>query len=317
VEEIVTPKEHRKKVLVIAGPTCSGKTTLAIEIAKRSPAEIVSADSRQIYRRMDIGTAKPSNDILGKYTHHFINIVNPGQEYNAGEYGRDARKTIDEIFTRSHLPIVVGGSGLYIRSLIDGLFEGAGKDNEIRLSLEKRLEIEGAEKLLDELHSVDPGATMTLKTLHRRRLVRALEAFYVSGLPLSQLHAMKPSIQFHPEFVGLRWDRKQLYSMIDNRVNEMMDAGLLQEVQSLYTHGFDDSLQSLNTPGYKELFSFLRNEISMERAIELIKQHTRNYAKRQITWFNVEKRMRWFDMQTLAEIEQTATSINNEIMFSA
>jgi tRNA dimethylallyltransferase len=255
---------------------------------------------------MDIGTAKPPKKILKEIPHHFIDIIDPDEEYNAGQFGTDARKRIGEIFSREHLPIVVGGSGLYIRSLVDGMFEGARKDEAVRQVIEKRLEEEGPETLLKELHSVDPSATMTMKTLHRRRLVRALEVYHATGVPLSRWQAKKIAIDFEPVFIGLRWERKQLYEMINSRVDDMMKEGLLDEVKKLEDKGYTDKLQSLNTPGYKELFAHLRNEISLERAVELIKQHTRNYAKRQMTWFNAEKRMRWFDMSSYKEIENIA-----------
>jgi len=255
---------------------------------------------------MDIGTAKPPQKMLKEIPHHFIDIIDPDEEYNAGQFGIDARKTIDEIFVRKHLPIIVGGSGLYIRSLVDGIFEGAGKDETVRIAIEKRLEEEGPEMLLKELHAVDPEAVMTMKTLHRRRLVRALEVYHATGVPLSQWQAKKIAIDFDPVFIGLRWERKQLYEMINSRVDDMMKEGLLEEVKKLKSKGYTDKLRSLNTPGYKELFAYLRHEISLERAVELIKQHTRNYAKRQMTWFNAEKRMRWFDVSSHEEIENIA-----------
>jgi len=284
-----------------------------VELARHVPSEIISADSRQIFRMMDIGTAKPPKNILKEIPHHFIDIIDPDEEYNAGQFGIDARKTIDEIFSRGRLPIVVGGSGLYIRSLVDGMFEGAGKDEGMRQKIEKRLADEGPEVLLKELHSVDPESTMTIKTLHRRRLVRALEVYHATGVPLSQWQVKKIAIDFEPVFVGLRWERKLLYDQINRRVDEMMAAGLLDEVEKLKAKGYTDTLQSLNTPGYKELFAHLRHEIPLERAVELIKQHTRNYAKRQMTWFNAEKRMRWFDVSSYEEIYGVAKTLVKEI----
>jgi len=298
---------------VIAGPTCSGKTALSVEIARQKPSEIISADSRQVFRMMDIGTAKPPKSVLKEIPHHYIDIINPDEEYNAGQFGIDARKTIDEIYSREHLPIVVGGSGLYLRSLVDGMFEGAQKNDAVHQKIEKRLADEGPEALLKELHAVDPEATMTMETLHRRRLVRALEVYHATGIPLSQWQGKKIAIDFEPVFVGLRWERKQLYQMINDRVDEMMAAGLFDEVKNLKAKGYTDKLQSLNTPGYKELFAHLRHEITIERAVELIKQHTRNYAKRQMTWFNAEKRMRWFDVSSYEEIQQVAKTLAKEM----
>ncbi len=308
-------KEHGSKprVLVIVGATCTGKTALAAAIARRMPVEIISADSRQIYRLLDIGTAKPSKEILAKTPHHFIDILNPEEEYNAAKFGNDARKTIAEIYSRDRLPIVAGGSGLYIRSLCDGLFKGPGKDEAIRRKLEFRIIEEGAEVMLRELRVVDPGATMTIETLHRRRLIHALETYYATGIPLTQWQAHKIDIPFRPVFVGLRWERQELYKMINARVDDMMRTGLMDEAMQLREKGYDDSLQSLNTPGYKELFAHLRGEITLERAIILIKQHTRNYAKRQTTWFNGDERIRWIDMNESSVIENIAVEIGDTI----
>ena len=183
------------------------------------------------------------------------------------------------------------------------------KDETIRKKLEARLLEEGEESLLNELHAIDPAATMTKETLHRRRLIRALETYYTSGVPLSQWQTQKIEIAFEPVFIGLRWERQQLYSMINARVDTMMRAGLMDEVLALREKGYDDSLQSLNTPGYKELFSHLRGEITLERAVTLIKQHTRNYAKRQTTWFNAEKRMRWYNVNEMMEINYIAERV--------
>ncbi|HTR82355.1 MAG TPA: tRNA (adenosine(37)-N6)-dimethylallyltransferase MiaA [Bacteroidota bacterium] len=298
------------RVLVIVGPTASGKTALALDVARRFPSEILSADSRQVYKLLNIGTAKPSVEDRKIVTHHFVDELLPDQHFSAGEFGVQGRKIVEEIIKRRSLPIIVGGTGLYIRSLVDGLFSGPGREEELRKELEARLESEGAEALLDELRKVDPKAASKMLPSNQRRIVRALEVYYATGKPISQHHGEHaPRSPFDPLFIGLQWDRKILYERINGRVEKMLAAGFLDEVKELIGKGYDDRFKSLQTVGYKEAFAFFRKEISYDRMVELMKQNTRRFAKRQLTWFRRDERIRWFEVHDEAEIPRIAEEV--------
>jgi tRNA dimethylallyltransferase len=297
-------------ILVIVGPTASGKTHLALEIAHIRPAEIISADSRQVYQLLTIGTAKPSQDELKKVKHYFVDEILPDQHFSAGDFGVKGRTTIEEIVKRKKLPIVVGGTGLYIRSLVDGLFSGPGRKEDVREALEARLESEGASALLEELRRVDPEAAARMLPSNQRRIIRALEVYYTTGKPISQHHDEHEHKKFfNPVFVGLQWERKKLYDRINSRVDNMLAAGFLDEVKGLVSRGYDNHYKSLQTVGYKEAFAFLRKEISYERMVELMKQNTRRFAKRQLTWFRRDARIRWFDVGEESEIPRIAEQV--------
>ena len=297
-------------ILVIVGPTASGKTRLALEIARHTSAGIISADSRQVYQLLTIGTAKPSPDELEKVKHYFVDEILPDQHFSAGEFGIEGRKIIDELVKQKKLPIVVGGTGLYIRSLVDGLFTGPGRKEDVREELDARLESEGANALLEELRRVDPEAAARMLPSNQRRIIRALEVYYATGKPISQHqdeHEHKKF--FNPVFVGLQWERKKLYDRINFRVDRMLAAGFLDEVKGLLSLGYDDRYKSLQTVGYKEAFAFLRKEISYERMVELMKQNTRRFAKRQLTWFRRDARIRWFYIEEENEIPRIAGEV--------
>ena len=297
-------------ILVIVGPTASGKTRLALEIARHTSAGIISADSRQVYQLLTIGTAKPSPDELKKVKHYFVDEILPDQHFSAGEFGIEGRKIIDEIVKQKKLPIVVGGTGLYVRSLVDGLFTGPGRKEDVREELEARLESEGANALLEELRRVDPEAAARMLPSNQRRIIRALEVYYATGKPISQHHDEHEHEKFfNPVFVGLHWERKKLYDRINFRVDRMLAAGFLDEVKGLLSRGYDDRYKSLQTVGYKEAFAFLRKEIGYERMVELMKQNTRRFAKRQLTWFRRDARIRWFDIEEENEIPRIAGEI--------
>jgi tRNA dimethylallyltransferase len=298
------------KVLVIVGPTASGKSALALEVARHVPSEIISADSRQVYKLLTIGTAKPSLEDREIVKHHFVDEILPDQHFNAGDFGANGRVTIAEIVKRKKLPIVVGGTGLYVRSLVDGLFSGPGREGEIRDELEFRLESEGVDVLLEELRSVDPEAAERMLPSNHRRIIRALEVYYATGKPISQHHGEHKKQQYFDEqFVGLEWERKVLYDRINSRVDLMIAEGLLDEVRGLMSRGYDDWYQSLQTVGYKEAFAFLRKEISYDRMVELMKQNTRRFAKRQLTWFRRDERIRWFEIKAEVEILRIAEQV--------
>lgn len=301
--------KNQRNVLVIVGATASGKTPVSLLIAKRINGEILSADSRQIYRMMDIGTAKPTSDELKSIPHHFIDELLPDQNFNAGEFGKQGRQIIDEIFSKGKIPLVVGGSGLYIRALIDGFFDGPSANSLIREELYYRLEVEGAEILLEELRQIDPVSASRMIPTNERRIVRALEVFRTTGAPISEMHKSKIEINFNPVFVGLNWDRKKLYERINKRVDSMMKTGLIDEVKQLRLKGYSSTLNALQTVGYKEVFDHLDNKIDYNRMVELIKQNSRRYAKRQLTWFRHDDRIKWFNINHDEEFEKIGLEI--------
>ncbi len=296
--------------IVLAGPTGSGKTYLSTLIAKKSAVEIVSADSRQIYKYMDIGTAKPSKEILEAIPHHFIDILEPDQFYSAGQYGSDARKVIREIFEKNKIPLVVGGSGLYIKALLEGFFKNDVRDEGIRKSLQDRLETEGPESLYQELKKVDEASTQKIHPQNSQRLIRALEVYLASGVPLSHLQQKRAD---PPDFqtikFGITKDRKQLYRDIDERVDEMFRAGLLQEVSNLLQRGYAKELNSLNSVGYKEVIQYLDGIIDYDTCTELVKRNSRRYAKRQLTWFKADPEIQWMEIRKPDDYEEACEVI--------
>jgi len=301
----------KRTILVLVGPTCSGKTAVSIGLADRLNGEIISADSRQIFKYLDIGTAKPSPGQRESIRHYFVDELSPDHDFNAGEFGERGREVIGKIFRQRKLPIVVGGSGLYVQSLIDGFFEGPGADKEFRHTLEQRVKIEGVEQLLDELRRVDPDAAMSIDPTKPRRIIRALEVYHLTGRPISMLRReRKIRIDFRPVFFGLDWQREALYKRIDARCEQMVAAGFLSEVEKIESMGYDDSLNALNTVGYAEAFAYRRGEISFDEFVRLFKQNSRRYAKRQLTWFRSDKRIEWVDMIE----ESPADSVAVEIM---
>jgi tRNA dimethylallyltransferase len=295
----------RDLVIAIVGPTCTGKTTIGIELAKLVNGEIVSADSRQIYKLIDIGTAKPTPDELAAVPHHLVDMVPLDECISAGTYGGLARQAIGGIFSRNRVPILVGGSGLYIRSVIDGLFDAPEIDERTRRVLRSRLESEGAERLLEELKGVDPEAAKGLLPGNYKRILRALEVFYSTGNRISRLRLERglppafKTLQF-----GIAVERKELYRRIEKRVDDMLAAGFLDEVKELLRRGFDPKLNSLQTVGYKEAIRYVQQRITFEDMVEQFKMNTRRYAKRQMTWFRKDPRIIWMnaDGKSAAEV---------------
>ena len=293
----VAENRGARRIVVLVGPTASGKTAVSLELAQMLDGEIISADSRQVFKHLDVGTAKPTPDQRSTVRHHFINELLPDQEFNAGEFGERGRAAIDEILSRGKTPIVVGGSGLYVRSLVNGFFDGPGADKEFRENLERRVENGELSRLIDELKSVDPISVDRIDPTKPRRIIRALEVFHVTGKPLSRHHQeSRIQINFTPMLFGLNWDRKILYERINRRCDEMIHSGLLDEVAYLETLGYDDTLNALNTVGYAEVIAYRRAEISYDEMIRLFKQNSRRYAKRQMTWFRKDTRIQWIEM---------------------
>lgn len=295
----------RKKVLFIVGPTAVGKTETAIELARKLDGEIISADSRQIYRYMDIGTAKPTPEQRRQVPHHFIDIKNPDEYYSAGEFSREARQKIHDLLNRGIQPIVVGGSGLYIRALVDGIFEPKVADPEVKERLTREARKKGIQHLHKRLSKIDPETAQRLPATDTQRIIRALEVYELTGKPFSEFlkHSPKPA-DFTAVFFGLTRERQKLYKRINERVDRMIEEGLVEEVKKLHSMGYGPHLNALRTVGYREVFEYLAGELSYDEMIELIKQHSRNYAKRQLTWFRKEKRIRWLNLEDFKNTEE-------------
>ena len=283
-------------ILVIAGPTASGKTALGIELAQRIDGEIISADARQIYRFMDIGTAKPTAEERAAAHHHLIDFVNPDEDYSAGQFAEDAFAVIGDILRRGKMPIVVGGAGLYIRALFDGFSPMPKIPIEIRARLKK----EGREclpALYERLCEVDPEWAAKIQATDTQRILRGLEVYEASGKPLSEYQkvAPKPPIRHTASYFGLYWEREVLYDRINARACLMFQNGLIEEAKSLRDRGYSSDLNALNAFGYREIFQYLDGETTLDRALADLQQGTRRYAKRQMTFFRGDKRFRWVD----------------------
>ncbi|MFQ5706278.1 MAG: tRNA (adenosine(37)-N6)-dimethylallyltransferase MiaA [bacterium] len=297
-------------VLFIVGPTGVGKTELSLELANLMNAEIVSADSRQVYKYMDIGTAKPSKAQLARVPHHFIDIVCPDEYYSAGRFGREARKCIDDVVGRGRQPIVVGGSGLYIRALVRGLFEPQIADAEVKKELARQARNHGLETLYQKLRRVDSATAERLNPTDTQRILRALEVYEITGRPFSFFRKLKTTpANFRPLFWGLTMERSRLYARIEARVDRMLAAGFLQEVEDLRARGYEPHLNALKTVGYKEANQFLDKQIDCAEMVAQFKQKTRNYAKRQMTWFRNERDIRWLEVTD----EQNLIALAQEI----
>ena len=285
-----------KKIVVICGPTASGKTALSIALAKAFDGEVVSADSMQIYRRMDIGTAKPTREEMDGVPHHMLDVAQPGEAYSVSRYVEEATACVEDILSRGKLPIICGGTGLYIDGLIRGTdYQPAGTDNGIREQLEGEWEEQGAEKMMARLAAVDPDSAARLHLSDKRRILRALEVYLATGETITVHNARTKAIppRYEAVMIGLNTEPRQiLYDRIDRRVGVMLEQGLLQEVQSLLEDGLLEGTAA-QAIGYKELLAYFRGEMTLEAAADLIRQKSRNYAKRQLTWFRRDERVKW------------------------
>ena len=288
---------NKAKVIVICGPTASGKTALSIEVAKKINGEIISCDSMQIYKDMNIGTAKPTKEEMGEIKHYLIDYVLPTERYSVAEYKKDAKKAIKEVIEKGKTPIIVGGTGLYVDSLIYEIeYPEIKFDEEYRKKLEKEVEEEGLEKLYEKAKKIDPIAIQKISKTDKKRIQRVLEIYHATGKTKTEQEII--SRQKEPEYAykvyGLLWDRQKLYDRINLRVDIMIEQGLIEEVKTIlkkYSE-FPTAMQGL---GYKEVVQYLNKEITKEEMIEKIKQETRRYAKRQMTWFRKNKQTIWLE----------------------
>ena len=275
-------------MIAIVGPTASGKSALAMRVAERLGGEIVSADSRQVYRGMDVGTAKPTAEERARVPHHLIDVVDPGERYDVLRYQRDGRAALTEIRARGRVALVVGGTGLYVRALLDGLdLASLPHDPAVRA----RLEAEDPARLHERLRAIDPDAGARIDPRNRRRLVRYLEVATIAGGPVPRVRgASIPALR-----IGLRPPREVLVVAIERRVREMVDAGVLDEARTLVSRGIDPRLPSMSAHGYTHWASHLRGEINLETAIRLVARDVRAYSRRQMTWFRRDAGIRWYD----------------------
>ncbi|NOZ26254.1 MAG: tRNA (adenosine(37)-N6)-dimethylallyltransferase MiaA [Nitrospirae bacterium] len=303
-------RARENRVLVITGPTGVGKTGFSLILAEKLDTEIISADSMQVYRGMDIGTAKPSPEERARVKHHMIDVVDPSETYSAGRYIRAVTPLIESLHGRRKIPVVIGGTGLYIRTLTQGLFTAPEADPELRSAL---LEIEGRApgRLYRELERIDPVKAASVAPSDKRRIVRALEVSLKAGRPVSELQReLTEPLPYRFVKIGLTRERKELYRLIEERVEEMFARGLVEEVERLL--GMNPSETPLQAIGYKEVVEYLKGGRGLEETKQLVKRATRRYAKRQFTWFRKEAGIRWVDITGLTTPGEVFEKVETE-----
>ncbi|GGB30952.1 tRNA (adenosine(37)-N6)-dimethylallyltransferase MiaA [Virgibacillus dakarensis] len=284
----------KQNVIAVVGPTAVGKTQLSIEIAKTFHGEVISGDSMQVYQGLDIGTAKATKAEMQGIPHYMIDIKKPDEAFSVADFQAYVQAYIDEISGRGHLPILAGGSGLYIQAaLYDYHFSEQRRDSKLTEQLEKSIQRNGPEQLYDYLTEIDPEQAAKIHPNNHRRLIRAIEIYETTGKTMSENNQQKGDSPYNPIFIGLEMDRKLLYERINQRVDRMMAAGLLDEVQHLYLQGLE-SKQSMSGIGYKEFIPYLKGEQSLETAIDVLKRNSRRFAKRQYTWFKNKMDVNWY-----------------------
>lgn len=296
------------KILVIVGPTASGKTRMAVELAQRHNGEVISADSMQIYRTMDIGTAKPTKEEMGGVPHHMIDVADPEEDFSVARYVEMAARCVDDVLARGKLPIVAGGTGLYIDSLLSGrTFASFSPDSALRGELERELEEKGGQAMLEALAQVDPEAAQRLHPNDHKRIIRALEVYRSTGKTITQHNRETQAIppRYDALTIGLAFqDRQAMWRRIDQRVDEMVAAGLEDEVRRLLTSGISPKCTAMQAIGYKEFTQALSGEMTWQEAADVVKLRSRQYAKRQLTWFGRNPNTRWVRWDDPPEFEQ-------------
>ena len=294
-------------IICIAGPTASGKTALAVELAKSLNGEVVSCDSMQIYRRMDIGTAKPTVDEMQGIVHHMLDVAEPDEDFSVSRYCEMASKIMDDIIARGKTAIIAGGTGLYMDSLIKGNDFAPMPATGMREKLEAQADAEGMEAMLALLHSIDPEAAARLHLKDRKRIIRALEVYYETGETITEHNRKTQAIppKYTPLWLGLDFeDRAQLYSRIDRRVDIMLEAGLVQEIQTLLASGIPPKCTAMQAIGYKEFVNALSGNGSVAEAADQVRKSSRHYAKRQLTWFRRNPQMHWLIRKPADDFEK-------------
>jgi len=303
-------------LFILLGPTVVGKTDISIKLAQKIPdIEIISADSMQIYKYMDIGTAKPDKGILNTIKHHMIDIVDPAEDFDVIQYSKLTNNIILDLFKKSKIPILVGGSGLYISSIIHPLFAGPAKNSEYRETLEEEAKTHGKKYLYEKLSKIDPDSASKIKPNDVRRIIRALEVYQSTGKTISYLQRKSSNndVKINYQIIGFKRNRENLYQRINLRIDKMIKDGFIEEVKMLREMGYNENLNSMQGLGYKQINKYLNGIYTKEEAINLIKIETRHYAKRQMTWFrNKLEDIEWIDLDKDSE-NKTILKIQNKI----
>lgn len=305
------------KILVIVGPTAVGKTYVSIELAKKFNTQIISADSMQVYKYMDIGTAKVTEEEACGIKHHMIDLVLPNEEFSVSEFQKTAEEHIDNLINKDKLPIVIGGSGLYVNSLLYDLDFGKVKsDEKVKKYYTEYYNEHGTDKLHKLLEDIDPESANKIHKNNVKRVIRALEVCHITGKRFSEMNTdiRKPSNKYDCIIIGLEMDREILYKRINKRVDIMVENGLVEEVKAILDKGYDRNLVSLQAIGYKEIIDYLEGKTTKEDAIEILKTNTRRFAKRQFTWFKADSNIKWFDLTNLNEIDKVINNIYEYIL---
>jgi tRNA dimethylallyltransferase len=299
----------KPRVVIILGPTAVGKSEVAVEVAARIHAEIVNADSQQVYRYMDIGTCKPSVADRARIHHHLIDVVDPDEEFNAAMFRKMATEAISDIQEKQHAVIVCGGTGLYLKALTQGLFNGPRQDPQLRRQLQQEIDEQGLAPLYQRLLDIDPTVAASIHPNDRQRTIRALEVFQLTGTPLSQWqreHAFRER-PYEVLKIGLNRERRELYDLIDRRSERMVADGLLEEVRTLVGKGYSLDLKPLRSVGYRQMGQVLRGANDLPGALEYMKRETRRLAKRQLTWFRSDPETVWYHPSELAGMSEAAS----------
>ena len=308
------------RIICVVGPTASGKTKLAVHLAKAYDGEVVSCDSMQIYKRMDIGTAKPTPEEMEGVRHHLIDIIEPGEDFSVGKYVQLADACVQDILSRGKTAVIAGGTGLYVDSLISGRTFAPVPQTGKREALEARMREAGGEAMLEALRAVDPEAAQRLHPADEKRIIRALEVYEETGKTITQHNLETQAIppRYRPVWLGLDYaDRAVLYRRIDLRVDLMLQAGLLDEIRALLAIGVSPDTTAMQAIGYKEFFGALDGSCTLEEAAELCKQRSRNYAKRQLTWFRRNPEIRWLRLTGQEDFSAVLAAARQNIPFSA
>lgn len=307
---------EKNNLLVIVGPTAIGKTAVSIDVAKKLNGEIISADSMQIYKYMDIGTAKVKPEEMEGIPHYLIDVVYPDEEFTVADFKQHAENYIKKINQADKIPVLVGGSGLYLNSIVYELkFARIKKNDEFRRKCEELAAIHGIEYLYNSLNKVDPVTSSKISPNDMKRIIRALEVYNETGKPMSYFNKnfRNKTDKYNLVMIGLNTDRATLYSRIERRVDMMIEEGLIEEVRKLLDMGYSRDLISMQAIGYKEIISYLYGEVSLEEAIDLLKRNTRRFAKRQLTWFKRDDRIKWVDIKQFDGTDEISDYIINQV----